>query len=89
MLKTHTCGELTLQQRGQRVTLAGWLNRRRDHGGLIFLDVRDRFGVTQVTVDSATVPDAHAVASQARGEFVLQISGVVQPRPEGQENPNL
>jgi aspartyl-tRNA synthetase len=89
MLKTHTCSELTLQQRGQRVTLAGWLNRRRDHGGLIFLDLRDRFGVTQVTVDSATAPDAHAVASQTRSEFVLQVSGVVQPRPAGQENLNL
>ena len=89
MLKTHTCGELTLQQVGQRVTLAGWLNRRRDHGGLIFIDLRDRFGLTQVAIDSETAIAAHAVASQARSEFVLQISGVVQPRPAGQENANL
>ena len=52
MLKTHTCGELSLDNVGQEVTLAGWVNRRRDHGGLIFIDLRDRFGVTQVTVDS-------------------------------------
>jgi aspartyl-tRNA synthetase len=89
MLKTHTCGELNLQHVGQRVTLAGWLNRRRDHGGLIFLDLRDRFGVTQVTVDSVTASDVHAAANQARSEYVLQISGLVQPRPAGQENPNL
>jgi aspartyl-tRNA synthetase len=89
MLKTHTCGELNLQHVGQRVTLAGWLNRRRDHGGLIFLDLRDRFGLTQVTVDSATEAAAHGVANQARTEYVLQVQGVVQQRPAGQENPNL
>jgi aspartyl-tRNA synthetase len=89
MLKSHTCGELTLQHVGERVTLAGWLNRRRDHGGLIFLDLRDRFGLTQVTVDSATAPAVHEVAAQARSEYVLQVSGVVRPRPAGQENPNL
>ncbi|MCL4862129.1 MAG: aspartate--tRNA ligase, partial [Caldilineaceae bacterium] len=89
MLKEQTCGELTLHHVGQRVTLAGWLHRRRDHGGLIFLDLRDRYGITQVTVDSATAPEVHAVAAQARSEFVLQVRGVVQPRPPGQENPNL
>jgi aspartyl-tRNA synthetase len=89
MLKSHTCGELTLHHVGQRVTLAGWLNRRRDHGGLIFLDLRDRFGLTQVTVDSATMPVAHEIAAGARSEYVLQVSGVVQPRPVGQENPQL
>jgi aspartyl-tRNA synthetase len=89
MLKTHTCGELTRDHVGQRVVLAGWLNRRRDHGGLIFLDLRDRFGITQVTIDSATNPAAHAIAAGARSEFVLQIQGVVQLRPAGQENPAL
>jgi aspartyl-tRNA synthetase len=89
MLKTHTCGELSEHQIGRRVRLAGWLNRRRDHGGLIFLDLRDRFGLTQVTVDSALVPAAHASAAQARSEYVLQVSGIVQRRPPGQENPNL
>lgn len=89
MLKTHTCGELTLAQVGQRVTLAGWVNRRRDHGGLIFIDLRDRFGLTQATIDIDQAPEAHAIASQTRSEFVLQIKGVVAARPEGLRNPNL
>jgi len=74
---------------GQQVTLAGWINRRRDHGGLIFLDLRDRFGITQVTVDSEANAAAHDFAEQARNEFVIQVKGTVQPRPAGQENPNL
>ncbi len=89
MLKTHNCGELTSEQIGQRVTLAGWLNRRRDHGGLIFVDLRDRWGITQVTIDSDVAPEAHAAAAEARGEYVLQISGTVRERPEGFANPNL
>lgn len=89
MLKTHTCGELNRANIGERVTLAGWLNRRRDHGGLIFLDLRDRFGVTQVTVGSDVSSAAHEAAEQARSEYVIQITGIVQKRPEGQENPNL
>lgn len=89
MLKTHTCGELNRTHVGEQVTLAGWINRRRDHGGLIFLDLRDRFGITQVTVDSEANAAAHDFAEQARSEFVVQIKGVVQPRPVGQENPNL
>ena len=89
MLKSHTCGELNGSQIGQQVTLAGWINRRRDHGGLIFLDLRDRFGITQVTVDSNANAAAHDFAEQARSEFVVQVKGVVQPRPPGQENPNL
>ncbi|MBX3013495.1 MAG: aspartate--tRNA ligase [Caldilineaceae bacterium] len=89
MLKTHTCGELNRSHIGQQVTLAGWLNRRRDHGGLIFLDLRDRFGITQVTVDSEANANAHDFAEQARSEFVVQIKGTVQPRPAGQENLNL
>ncbi len=88
MLKTHTCGELTSAQIGQRVTLAGWVNRRRDHGGLIFIDLRDRFGLTQVTIDSEPAA-AHEVADQARNEYVLQVTGLVRARPAGQENPNL
>jgi aspartyl-tRNA synthetase len=89
MLKSHTCGELTLDHVGQRVQLAGWVNRRRDHGGLIFIDLRDRFGMTQVTIDSESAAAAHAEAVQARGEYVLQVAGVVQPRPEGFSNPNM
>ena len=89
MLKTHTCGELTLDHVGQRVTLAGWVNRRRDHGGLIFIDLRDRFGLTQITIDSDSAAAAHAVASQARSEYVIQAHGTVHGRPDGFENPNL
>ncbi len=88
MLKTHTCGELTAAHMGQQVTLAGWVNRRRDHGGLIFIDLRDRFGLTQVTIDEDSTA-AHEVANQARNEYVLQVKGTVQMRPEGFENPNL
>ena len=84
MLKTHTCGELTLDHVGQTVTLAGWVNRRRDHGGLIFIDLRDRFGMTQVTINEDAVA-AHDVANLARNEYVLQVQGVVQARPAGFE----
>ncbi len=87
MLKTHTCGELNLSHVGQRVTLAGWVNRRRDHGGLIFIDIRDRFGLTQVTVDAEGA--AHDSAAQVRNEFVIQVTGTVQPRPDGGANLNL
>jgi len=89
MLKTHTCGELSRSHTGQPVTLAGWLHRRRDHGGLIFIDLRDRFGITQVTVNSEAPAAVQAAASQARGEYVIQVRGVVQDRPAGFENPNL
>ena len=89
MLKSHTCGELDLSHVGEGVTLAGWVNRRRDHGGLIFIDLRDRFGVTQVTIDSDQALDAHANASQARSEYVIQVHGSVAARPEGLRNPNL
>ena len=89
MLKTHNCGELTAADIGQKVTLAGWVNRRRDHGGLIFIDLRDRWGLTQVTIDSEASPEAHAAAAQLRGEYVVQVHGTVRARPEGFENPNL
>ena len=89
MLKSHTCGELNQSHIGQQVTLAGWLSRRRDHGGLIFIDLRDRFGLTQVTVGSDVNAAAHEAAESARNEFVLQIKGTVHARPAGQENPNL
>jgi aspartyl-tRNA synthetase len=89
MLKTHTCGELRLENAGQTVTLAGWVNRRRDQGGLIFIDLRDRWGVTQVVIDQASNPDAHQIASDSRSEFVLQVTGLVRRRPEGTDNPEL
>ncbi len=89
MLKTVNCGELRHQSVGQTVTLAGWVHRRRDHGGLIFIDLRDRWGITQVVFNPETAPEAHAVASSVRAEFVLQVQGPVGPRPAGQENPDL
>ncbi|MBK8027839.1 MAG: aspartate--tRNA ligase [Chloroflexi bacterium] len=89
MLKTHHCGELRLEQVGQHVTLAGWVHRRRDQGGLIFIDLRDRSGIVQVRIDQENQPDAHAAASGLRSEFVVQVSGVVHARPEGTANPDL
>jgi aspartyl-tRNA synthetase len=89
MLKTHTCGELRPEHIGQIVILAGWVNRRRDMGGVIFIDLRDRNGKTQVVVNSGRSQASFNVASQVRNEFVLQVTGEVSRRPEGQENPNL
>src|SRR3990170_1774062 len=88
MLKTHTCGELRAENAGQTVTLAGWVHRRRDHGGLIFIDLRDRFGLTQVAADPKNA-EAHAAMSELRGEYVVQITGKVRQRPAGNENPNM
>jgi aspartyl-tRNA synthetase len=74
---------------GEEVTLAGWVSRRRDHGGLIFLDLRDRWGVVQVVFDPSRSEEAHRAASQVRGEYVLRIWGKVRARPAGQDNPEL
>ncbi len=87
--RTHTCGDLNKDAIGQKVTLAGWVNRRRDHGGLVFLDIRDRYGLTQVICDSERSAEAHRIASELRSEYVVQISGTVVPRLAGTENPNL
>jgi aspartyl-tRNA synthetase len=89
MLKTQTCGELRPQHAGQRVTLAGWVHRRRDQGGVIFIDLRDRWGIVQVVVNIDTAPNAHRVADAARAEFVLQVTGTVRMRPDGTQNPDL
>ena len=89
MLKTHNCGELRIEMVGQRVTLAGWVHRRRSHGGVLFLNLRDRSGQVQVTFDQNTAPEAHAAVEQARGEWVLQVEGTVQARPAGTENPDM
>ena len=89
MYKTHTCGELRLSHVGQTVTLAGWVHRRRDHGGVTFFDLRDRFGLVQVVANSSSSPEAHQSGQAARMEWVIQVSGVVRRRPEGAENPNL
>ena len=89
MLKTHSCGELRAEHLGQTVTLAGWVNRRRDMGGVIFIDLRDRAGKTQAVVDAGRTPEGFATAEDIRGEYVVQVTGVVSRRPTGQENLNL
>ena len=89
MYKTHTCGELRPAHEEHSVIMAGWVHRRRDHGELIFLDFRDRFGVVQVVANPDISPDAHNVMKPVRSEWVLQIQGIVRRRPEGMENLNL
>lgn len=89
MMKTHTCGELRASHEGTQVVLAGWVHRRRDQGGLIFFDLRDRWGITQVVIDAATSPTAHKIASDARTEYVLQVHGEVRVRPAGTANADL
>jgi aspartyl-tRNA synthetase len=84
-----TCGSLRLDAVGAEVVLRGWVNRRRDLGGLIFIDLRDRFGITQVVFNPEIAPTAHEAASGVRSEFVLEIRGIVRQRPEGTQNPNL
>ncbi|HEU0074899.1 MAG TPA: aspartate--tRNA ligase [Dehalococcoidia bacterium] len=86
MLKSHYCGELRPEHSGQSVTLAAWVHRRRDHGGLIFLDMRDSSGIVQVVINPQTAAEAHAVASEVRNEYVLQIEGSVAMRRPGTEN---
>ncbi|HEX3428374.1 MAG TPA: aspartate--tRNA ligase [Candidatus Limnocylindrales bacterium] len=87
--RTHTCGALRASDAGSVARLSGWVHRRRDHGQLIFLDVRDRHGITQVVVDRTEQPEAHAVASRLRSEFVVTVEGQVAPRLPGTENPRL
>ncbi len=89
MLKTHYCGELRPGHAGQKVTLAGWVHRYRSHGGVLFLNLRDRSGIVQVTFDQQAAPQAHAAADRARAEWVLQVRGIVQRRPPGTENPDM
>jgi len=89
MFRTHTCGQLRTTDKGQEVTLAGWVHRRRDHGGLIFVDLRDRWGLTQIVFDPTTSVEMHDAAHALRNEYVIQVTGRVRPRPAGQENPNL
>jgi len=89
MLKTHNCGELRATHIGQEVTLAGWVNRWRDHGGLVFLDLRDRSGIVQITANPDGAPEAHATMQHARSEYVLQVRGTVQARPEGLTNSDM
>src|SRR3954453_17809562 len=87
--RTHTAGELRAEHAGQRATLSGWVHRRREHGKLTFLDIRDRYGITQVVVDQADAPDAHRVANRIRSEFVVTVEGEVALRQPGTENAKL
>jgi aspartyl-tRNA synthetase len=87
--RTHTAGQLRASDAGSDARLAGWVHRRRDHGQLIFLDVRDRYGITQVVIDKTESAEAHAVASRVRGEFVVSVAGEVAPRLPGTENPRM
>jgi aspartyl-tRNA synthetase len=87
--RTHTNGQLRAADAGTTARLAGWVHRRRDHGQLIFLDLRDRHGITQVVIDKADAPEAHAVASRVRSEFVVTVEGDVALRLPGTENPKL
>ena len=87
--RTHKCGELRVEQAGEEVVLMGWVNRRRDHGNLIFLDVRDRTGITQIVLDKEISDEAHAKAEAARSEYVVAVKGTVRKRGEGLGNPNM
>ncbi len=84
--KTHYCGDLRKEDSGREVTLAGWVHRRRDHGGLIFIDLRDTRGLVQVVFNPKLAPEAHAVAEQSRNEYVLQVKGEVAARRPGTVN---
>ena len=83
--RTHTCNDLRDNDCGQTVKLSGWVHNRRDHGGVIFVDLRDHYGLTQVVLDPASLPEAEKL----RSEWVIQIEGEVRPRPEGQANTNM
>ncbi|MCM8795413.1 MAG: aspartate--tRNA ligase [Candidatus Omnitrophica bacterium] len=89
MLRTHTCGQLTINDVGKEVTLCGWVARRRDHGKLIFIDLRDRDGLTQVVFVPQESASAYQKAQELRNEFVIRVSGKVNKRPQGTANPKL
>lgn len=87
-MRTHKCGELNKEHLGEAVELCGWVHRRRDHGGVIFIDLRDRAGLVQVVFDPDS-PETFAVAESVRSEYVLKVEGIVRDRPEGTINPNM
>jgi aspartyl-tRNA synthetase len=87
--RTHRCGELRREHASQQVVLMGWVHRRRDHGGLIFIDLRDREGMVQVVFNPQVAADMHAKASRLRSEYVIAVTGTVVERPAGSANPNL
>ena len=87
-MRTHYCGLLNVANLGQTVTLCGWAHRRRDHGGVIFIDLRDREGLAQVVCDQDRV-EMFKIAELVRNEFVLRVTGRVRSRPEGTANSNI
>jgi aspartyl-tRNA synthetase len=87
--RSHTCGDLSKKDVGVQVILMGWVQTRRDHGGLIFVDLRDRYGVTQVVFNPEVDPEVHAKAHALRSEYVIAVQGVVEVRPEDMTNPRL
>eukprot|EP00828_Plagiopyla_frontata_P031209 TRINITY_DN41048_c0_g1_i1.p2 TRINITY_DN41048_c0_g1~~TRINITY_DN41048_c0_g1_i1.p2 ORF type:complete len:158 (+),score=12.92 TRINITY_DN41048_c0_g1_i1:112-585(+) len=88
IMRTMYCGEVTEAVIGQEIELVGWVNKQRDLGGVIFLDMRDRAGIVQVLFDADT-PEATALAATTRNEFCIKIKGLVRPRPEGQVNKEM
>ncbi len=88
-IRTHHCGALNKRHVGQRVILNGWVHRRRDHGNVVFIDLRDRFGLTQIVFNPEVHADAHRRAASLRSEFVVSVGGAVRARPEGSANPDL
>lgn len=89
MLRTHTCGELRIEHVGQKVTLCGWVDTYRDHKGVLFVDLRDRYGKTQIVFSSNNGQELQDIGRSLRPEYVVQVIGVVEERPEGTENPKL
>jgi aspartyl-tRNA synthetase len=89
LFRTHSSSDLTIKSVGSTVTLAGWVHRRRDHGGLVFIDLRDRDGLVQVVFDPRASAEGHGVASTLRNEYVIQVCGQIGRRPSGTENPKL
>ncbi|MGM9568113.1 MAG: OB-fold nucleic acid binding domain-containing protein, partial [Clostridia bacterium] len=89
MKRTHNCGAFRKEHVGETVSVCGWIQRRRDHGGVIFIDLRDRSGFVQLVFDPAVAGDDFAVAERVRPEYVLSATGEVRLRPEGQENLNM
>ncbi|MBU1088149.1 MAG: aspartate--tRNA ligase [Candidatus Omnitrophica bacterium] len=89
MQRTHNCGQLNLKDENKQVVLSGWVNSRRDHGGLIFIDLRDREGLTQIVFDPQVNSSVHELAQSLRSEFVISVQGKVSARPEGTINPKI
>src|SRR5690349_20753361 len=88
-MRTHTCGELTTRHIGEEVTLCGWVDSYRDHGGGIFIDLRDRYGKTQIVFDPDCGKETQDLARSLRSEFVISVTGKVAPRPEGTVNAKI